>query len=540
MYINPPILLNEFLNKIMKNIKFVWFFTTALLLYSCSTKYEIPSLKPNSYYATQINQQYYIILVDTIIKIQGTKKTKAVNPSPEISNPKTHTSHLRSTAYLIDNNEFTKPQLFHVVYKKRKTSAFLNEKNASFSNSFIIYEPPAITEFPKRFLDSLFTVTIHKDVVYAQAEGFWDHSFKTEDEIGRALLAGLPATFRGKKLSLKMDIYTPQHAGNIQRPLLVMIHGGAFYVGDKSQKAIVEACQYFTSLGYTTASINYRLGFLPTQTSIERAAYKALQDAHAALRFLVFNANKYKIEPDYIFVGGSSAGGITALNLAFMQNQNRPESSYKSFINNDLGNIESVGKHNNLTFQIKSIVNLWGAIEDLNLLKNNNVSVLSYHSIGDPVVPYYYDYPMQSIVKKLAPTFFSKMYGSKPVHNKLNELGYRQKLVTEFAETHNLWENKEGVNDTFYKIINDMKLFFYEDLVPEPVALEYDAAQGQRYYISNTKNVDLITWQCDGGFIINNNESEIFVIWRADAVEKKLITSGIYRNGAAFKTELKK
>jgi len=519
--------------KNINNIKFFWVIIVAFLLHGCSSRYELPSLKPNSYYATHINQQPYIILVDTIIGNHGLKKTKT-------SPPKAHSSSLESTAYIIDRNEYTKPQKFRVVYKKRKTSAFLNGKNASFSNNFIIYEPPVITEFPNRFFDSLFSVTIHRDVTYAQVEGFWDHSFKTEDEMVRALLEGLPATIKGRKLNLKMDIYTPDNAGGLHRPLLVLIHGGAFYVGDKSQTAMVEACKYFASLGYTTASINYRLGFLPTQTSIERAAYKALQDAHAALRFLLSNANKYKIEPDYIFVGGSSAGGITALNLAFMQNQNRPESSFKSFLNNDLGNIESVGKYNNLTFQIKSIVNLWGAMEDLNLLKNNNVSVLSYHSIGDPVVPYYHDYPMQSIVKKFAPTFFSKMYGSKPIHNKLNELGYRQKLVTEFVETHNLWENNEGVNDTFYRIINDMKLFFYEDLVPEPAALEYDAAQGQRYFISNTKNVDLITWQCDGGFIINNNESEIFVIWRTDAVDKKLITSGIYRNGAAFKTELKK
>jgi len=32
----------------------------------------------------------------------------------------------------------------------------------------------------------------------------------------------------------------------------------------------------------------------------------------------------------------------------------------------------------------------------------------------------------------------------------------------------------------------------------------------------------------------------VFVIWKADAADRRLITSGVYMNGAAFKTEIKK
>jgi len=497
----------------------------ALAFFSgCKTHHDISYLKQNTYYTTTINRQPHIIEIDTFIY-----------------NKKLKVKELVSTAYLIDSNEFTKPQKFHINYHNKKPRASINGKSVSFSNTYTVYEFPKITEFPNRFLDTLFKTQVIRNVTFAQAEGFWDSNFASEDEIGRALLGGIVSTFRKKNLNLKMDIYMPLNAGKYERPLLMMIHGGAFYIGDKSEQAIAEVCRFFASLGYTTASINYRMGFQPTKSSIERTGYMAVQDAHAAMRFLIANAGKYRVNPGYLFVGGSSAGGITALNLAFMQNKDRPESSFKSLLNNDLGNIESVGKNNDITFQIKSVANLWGAVNSLNLLKNNNVSVLSYHGVKDPIVPYDYDYPMQKTVKKGAPLLFSKMYGSKPIHTELNRLGYREKLVPINIEAHTLWETDKKLNDVFYRISNDMKLFFYRDLVPNHIHIEQDIEFRQRYFISNPNIVENVTWQCEGGFIINrdNKETEeVFVVWITDRTNRKLTTSGTYKNGAAFKTEI--
>jgi len=512
----------------MKNAWFFLLFLAVLLLQSCSTHHNIHHLKPNTYYSTQINHKPYIIAIEEVNNGQSRRGVAR------------NIKNLSATAYLIDSSEFTKPQSFRVNYQKRKPKVLLDGKTAKVSHIFIDYIPPAITEFPRRFLDSLFATQVYKDVPFAQVMGYWDSKEIPEDHIGKILLKNITTTAIKKKLDLKMDIYVPQHAGKIDRPLLMLIHGGAFYAGDKAEKKYVEMGHYFASLGYTVSSINYRLGFQLSKGSIERAGYKSLQDAHAAMRFLIANANKYKIDPNFIFVGGSSAGGITALNLAFMQNENRPGSTFKSRFSRDLGNIESVGKHNNITFQIKSIASLWGAVNDLGMLKNNNVSVFSYHGTKDPIVPYEYDYPMQKMVKKFAPVFFSKMYGSKLVHAELKKLGYREKLIPVHTESHTLWETDGKTNEFFSQIINGMVLFFYEDLVPNPVKIEHDSVSFQRYFLSNANDVDLATWQCNGGFIINIDENEVFVIWKADAVDRKLITSGVYGNGAAFKTEIKK
>jgi acetyl esterase/lipase len=84
---------------------------------------------------------------------------------------------------------------------------------------------------------------------------------------------------------------------------------------------------YFAERGYVVASINYRLGFFPLAPSVDRAGYRALQDAHAAVCYLIANADEFGIDTSNIFAAGTSAGAITALNLAFMEEKNRPEST---------------------------------------------------------------------------------------------------------------------------------------------------------------------------------------------------------------------
>ena len=45
--------------------------------------------------------------------------------------------------------------------------------------------------------------------------------------------------------------------------------------------------------------------------------YRAHQDAHAAIRYIVDNSSTYKIDTNWIFVGGTSAGANTANNLVY-------------------------------------------------------------------------------------------------------------------------------------------------------------------------------------------------------------------------------
>jgi len=100
-----------------------------------------------------------------------------------------------------------------------------------------------------------------------------------------------------------LDVYVPAGAGPF--PAVVIIHGGAFMMGSKSDESA--NCAALTAQGYVAVSINYRL-------SGEAKFPAQIQDCKAAVRFLRANATKYNINPDKIGSWGASAGG----NLASM------------------------------------------------------------------------------------------------------------------------------------------------------------------------------------------------------------------------------
>jgi acetyl esterase/lipase len=96
----------------------------------------------------------------------------------------------------------------------------------------------------------------------------------------------------------KLDVYVP--AGNGPFPAVVLIHGGAFMVGDKGGEA--NNAKALTDKGYVAVSINYRL-------SAEAQFPAQVYDVKAAVRFLRANAATYRINPDKIGSWGASAGG---------------------------------------------------------------------------------------------------------------------------------------------------------------------------------------------------------------------------------------
>ena len=96
-----------------------------------------------------------------------------------------------------------------------------------------------------------------------------------------------------------VDIYQPKNDPT-PNPLILVIHGGYWKSGDKTVHA--QQGIEFAELGYTVASVNYRLS----------ADYKFpanIEDIYDCLKFLVKNAEKYNIDPNRIVTYGGSAGG---------------------------------------------------------------------------------------------------------------------------------------------------------------------------------------------------------------------------------------
>lgn len=142
---------------------------------------------------------------------------------------------------------------------------------------------------------------------------------------------GTNINYQGANESLLMDVYEPAGDAVVDRPLVIMCHGGYFLSGDKAAADMLPLCTDLARMGYVVASINYRVG-IPFGADLEvpygQALLRAIQDVRAAIRWFRKNAdtegNTYRINPEQIFVGGASAGGFMALHLAYMDENEIP------------------------------------------------------------------------------------------------------------------------------------------------------------------------------------------------------------------------
>ncbi|HOK39166.1 MAG TPA: alpha/beta hydrolase [Bacteroidales bacterium] len=425
------------------------------------------------------------------------------------------------------------------IYSLRKKPFMWNFNRWEEPKTFFAakYREPDYKTFPKRYKEKVFSdINVKNDIIYGKAKGYWTSYPAEEESYLDILLKGILSTLKKKDLELKADVYFPTEDTIKERPFIMFIHGGAFYIGDKQSDAMVQFCRYFTSLGYVTASINYRLGFIPLGSEVERAGYRALQDAHAAMRYFVENSSSFGIDTSKIFVGGSSAGGITALNLAFMRNSNRPKSSFKNLLYDDLGKIENSGNNIKINFYIKSVINMWGAVDNTDILKNSKTSIISFHGDADLVVPINCDYPFKDIQANFSSLILNKVCGSLEIHIKLRELERKEELHILKNKGHSPHVDAANkLNDVFYFICSKSTDFLYSELLPECARIHtYPKTIGKRassFYIMDCNNYKQIYWRIKGGLIIGTKNNTVRVVWFDDEPEHKLFASVLFNNG---------
>lgn len=197
-------------------------------------------------------------------------------------------------------------------------------------------------------------------------------------------------TLNGNVKDLTYTIYEPFGDTISKRPFIMFIHGGGFLNGNKTDISII--CERFARKGFVTASIEYRLVDVDIVDSnvINEALIMAVCDAKAALNHVLndaFSYNNYRIDTSNVFIGGASAGAITALHLAYLDsNDNIP--------NNIL---ELTEKHrlfkgaNSCSLPIKGVLNYSGALWNNQWISEGEPALYSVHDELDPIVPCGYD-----------------------------------------------------------------------------------------------------------------------------------------------------
>jgi predicted esterase len=264
-------------------------------------------------------------------------------------------------------------------------------------------------------------------------------------------------------LDLKLDVYKPAN-NTKKKPAILLIHGGGFSGGDKSDVNIVNLANYFASRGWVAFSINYRLqgdkGTVPSQwiqyaqnyvplvdQSQFMAMYPAHRDAKAAIRWLIANADNYNIDTNYITLGGGSAGAIIANTLGIT---NPIDFTDEIPLNTD----PTLTTTNlNKTYTIKTILDFWGSGVAVTATNNiygyqrfdrSDAPIMIAHGTADSTVKYTNAIELRDIYTSTGATY--KLYtlvnrGHGPWDaivngKKLEELSFdfiveQQKLIVE-------------------------------------------------------------------------------------------------------------
>jgi acetyl esterase/lipase len=148
------------------------------------------------------------------------------------------------------------------------------------------------------------------------------------------------------------------------------VHGGSFSSGTRTSPELVDESQTFARKGFVNVSIDYRLepggcsASTPTSNCIT-AIQEADADAMTAVRWLRSHSSSYRIDGNRIAIGGSSAGAIVAMNVAYGGNDDTSPAGS----------------------EVQAGVSLSGA-NLLGTIDGHDAPTLLMHGTADPLVPY--------------------------------------------------------------------------------------------------------------------------------------------------------
>ena len=123
----------------------------------------------------------------------------------------------------------------------------------------------------------------------------------------------------GKENYHKFDLYVPADSSKENYGLIVYLHAGGFTSGDKTDDKNI--LQYYASLGYVTAGINYTLR---TDATPEASVYSQTMEIKEAMPYVIEEAGKLGYNVTEMTISGGSAGGCLALTYAYRDAETSP------------------------------------------------------------------------------------------------------------------------------------------------------------------------------------------------------------------------
>lgn len=302
---------------------------------------------------------------------------------------------------------------------------------------------------------TLFLSLLLTPIIYSQspcASGRYAFDFFQNFTLTSNITYGQNTSFTGGNTTLKLDLYQPTGDTENARPLIIFVHGGSFVGGSKTDGDMVSMSQKFAKKGFVTASIDYRLGFFPFDSAnAVKAVVRATQDLRAAIRFFYKDkqtTNTYKIDTNLIFIGGSSAGAITALHVAYLNDVCEISDYLNTTVISNLGGLEGNSGNPGYSTKVKGVLNGCGALARYSWLEAGDVPVASVHGTNDGTVKY-----NRGIVNPGTPLMY--LDGSRMIHERACALGIENQFYTFPNAPHVPYAGSAAYMDTTVSFFRD-------------------------------------------------------------------------------------
>jgi poly(3-hydroxybutyrate) depolymerase len=295
-----------------------------------------------------------------------------------------------------------------------------------------------------------------------------DYFNLTEITTATNIQFGIANDHLGNPDTLKMDLYYPNLGIDTspKRPFIMLFHGGGFTSGDKQLGDIVDLCIHLARRGFVCASVNYRLGFDFTEYGQYKARYRAIQDGHAAMRFVVNNANAVRIDTSWLFVGGQSAGSLLALGMVYAD---QSELDSISLIYNttaagiELGNLYTSGNSLTSNYSFKGIFNNWGGVVESEVNADEMIPTVAFHGELDSTV----------LIDSDNSFLYYTLNGSRAIHSDLVSNNICSEITIDTLGEHGIFRNASSVfranrASCFFKSLfcNTCSNFYSIDSIP--------------------------------------------------------------------------
>ncbi len=266
------------------------------------------------------------------------------------------------------------------------------------------------------------------------------------------LTYGQNSNWANNTTTLKLDFYEPANDTLAARPLIIWVHGGSFIGGSKTDPDVKALSERFALKGYACASISYRLGFFPfDSTNAIKAVVRAVQDLKAAIRYFYKDAqttNQFKIDTNHIFIGGSSAGAITALHVAYLNDACELSEYMNASALANMGGLDGNSGNPGYSTKVHAVINGCGALARYNWLEAGDVPLCSVHGTNDATVKY-----NRGLVNPGTPLMY--LDGSRMIHERACAIGVSNQFYTFNNAPHVPYLGNAAYMDSTERFVRD-------------------------------------------------------------------------------------